>query len=274
LGARESRAERAGPIDALGAILATGGLAAVTWALTEAPGRGLANVWVLVALALGLAGLAGFLAQERRAADPLLPLALFRSATFSGANGLTLLLYGAFGGALFLLPFDLINARHYDATRAGAALLPLSLGLTLLSPLAGRISARLGVRMMLTVGPVLVGAGFAILAATAGWADYWRGVFPGLAVLALGLGVTVAPLTDAVLGAVETRYEGAASGVNNAVARIAGLLAVALTGFLVHGGASDPAALAAGFRLGMVAAAIGCAAAGAVGALTITASKA
>ena len=264
LGARESRAPQSGPVDWTGAALATLGLAAVTWGLTEAPALGFANPMVLAGLVGGAAALGVFLAVERKVASPMLPLALFRSRTFSGANGLTLLLYAAFGGALFVLPFDLIQARGYNATRAGAALLPLSVGLTVLSPLAGRLTAWLGARVMLSAGPILAGAGFATLALTALRTDYWTGVFPGLAVLALGLGIAVAPLTDAILGSVSEPYEGAASGVNNAVARIAGLLAVALAGFVL-----TPGGMAAGYRLAMVVAAIGAFGAGVIGAVTI-----
>jgi EmrB/QacA subfamily drug resistance transporter len=269
LGARESRAARSGPLDWRGALAVTLGLALVTWSLTEAPARGFADLAVSGGLAAGLASLAGFLWIERHAAAPMLPLTLFRSATFSGANGLTLLLYAAFSGALFLLPFELIRVQGYDATRAGAALLPLSVGLTVLSPLAGRLTARLGARTMLTAGPMLAGAGFAVLALTAGQPSYWIGVFPGLTLLAVGMGIAVAPLTDAVLGAVSQDYEGAASGVNNAVARIAGLLAVALVGFVLAGGEGGSAAIAGGYRLAMIAAAVGAVTAGSIGAITI-----
>jgi len=268
LGARESRSAQTGPLDWIGAVLATLGLAAVTWGLTEAPTLGFGDTAVLAGLLGGAVALGAFLMVERRAASPMLPLALFRSLAFSGANGLTLLLYAAFGGALFVLPFDLIQARGYDATRAGAALLPLSAGLIVLSPLAGRLTAMVGARTMLTAGPVLAGLGFAILGATATRADYWTGVFPGLAVLALGLGIAVAPLTDAVLESVADSYQGAASGVNNAVARIAGLLAVALAGFVL-----TPGGVAAGYRLAMFAAAAGAVAAGLVGAVTIRRAK-
>ncbi len=263
-GAKESRASSRGPVDLMGAAAATLGLAAITWGLTDAPRRGPAEPLVIVALVGGLVAVAVFLAIERKASAPMLPLTLFRSRAFSGANGLTLLLYGAFGGALFLLPYQLIQARGYDATAAGAALLPLSIGLSLLSPLAGRLTAWLGARFMLSVGPMLAGAGFAILAATASAFDYWLGVFPGLAVLALGLGLAVAPLTDVVLGSVSEDYEGAASGVNNAVARVAGLLAVALVGFVAPQGAGA----AGGYRIAMIAAAIGAAGAGLIGLFT------
>jgi EmrB/QacA subfamily drug resistance transporter len=264
--AKESRGARQGPIDVLGAGLVTLGLAAITWALTVAPKQG-ADARVLGAGALGVAALIAFIFVERRAENPMTPLKLFRSATFSGVNGLTLVLYGAFGAAFFLLPFELIRAHGYAPSAAGAALLPMSAGLAVLSPIAGRMASRIGARPLLIVGPLMAGAGFGLLAAFASVRGYWTGVFPGLAVLALGAGVAVAPLTDAVLGAVPDEYEGAAAGINNAVARVAGLLAVALVGFVVGG--SDPASVARGYRTAMIAAAVASALAAGVAALTV-----
>lgn len=270
-GARESRAPRAGPVDWAGALTATLGLAAITWSLTEAPARGIHASSVIAGLLLGVAALAAFVVIERRAESPMVPLKLFQSATFSGANGLTFLLYAAFGGALFLLPFQLIRVHGYSTASAGAALLPLSVGLAVLSPMAGALTARLGVRIMLTIGPLVVAAGFAVLALRAGEPAYWSGVFPGLALLAVGMGIAVAPLTDAVLGAVPSAYEGAASGINNATARIGGLLAVALAGFVLAAGSGAEAMtqLAEGYGMAMKAAAIAAAAAGLIGAATI-----
>jgi MFS family permease len=242
------------------------GLGAVTWALTEAPKQGAAPA-VLGAAALGVIALIAFVLIERKAANPMTPLTLFKSASFSGVNALTFVLYAALGGALFLLPFELIRAHGYPPSAAGAALLPLSVGLAVLSPLAGRMASRIGARPMLTLGPLLVAAGFGLLAGLSKAGGYWIAVFPGLVVLALGAGVAVAPLTDAVLGAVADEYEGAAAGVNNAVARVAGLLAVALVGFVIDG--PDAGAIAKGYRLAMVAAAAASAAAALIGALTI-----
>ena len=270
LGAKESRAARSGPVDWLGAAVVTVGLAAVTWALTVAPKQG-ADAAVLAAGVGGAGALAGFIFVERHAQHPMTPLKLFRSATFSGVNGLTLVLYAAFGAAFFLLPFELIRAHGYPPAAAGAALLPMSVGLAVLSPLAGRIGSRIGARPMLIAGPLLVAAGFGLLAALAAQRSYWTGVFPGLAVLALGAGVAVAPLTDAVLSAVPDQYEGAAAGINNAVARVAGLLAVALIGFVIGG--SDPSAVARGYRTAMIAAAVASAGAALIAALTVRRGK-
>ncbi len=266
--AKESRGERSGPVDVAGAAAVTIGLAAVTWALTVAPKQG-ADAAVLVAAGLGVAALAAFVAIENRAANPMTPLKLFRSATFSGVNALTLVLYAAFGAAFFLLPFELIRAHHYPPTRAGAALLPMSIGLTVLSPISGRLVSRIGARPLLIVGPLLVAAGFGLLAALSNDPSYWRGVFPGLVVLAVGAGVAVAPLTDAVLGAVPDEFEGAASGINNAVARVAGLLAVALIGFVIGG--SDAVAVAQGYRVAMIVSGVAAALAAIIAALTVPA---
>lgn len=267
--AKESKGARSGPVDWLGALAVTAGLGALTWALTVAPKQG-AGAAVLGAGALGVAALASFIVIERKAENPMTPLELFRSPTFSGVNALTFVLYAAFGGALFLLPFELIRAHGYQPSAAGAALLPMSVGLAVLSPVAGRLASRIGARPMLILGPLLVAAGFALMAVMARGESYWTSVFPGLTVLALGAGVAVAPLTDAVLGAVGEEYEGAAAGVNNAVARVAGLLAVALIGFVIGG--SDPAAIATGYRTAMVAAAIASGAAALIAALTVRTS--
>jgi MFS family permease len=265
--AKESKGARAGPVDWVGALAVTSSLAAITWALTDAPKLGFASPAILAAGVLGLAGLAAFLGIERRAKSPMTPLDLFKSRQFSGLNGYTLLLYGAFGGALFLLPFLLLRVHHYRAAVAGAALLPLSVGLAVLSPLAGRLASYVGARTLLIAGPVLVAAGFALLAWRAGDAVYWTGAFPGLAIMALGLGLAVAPLTDAVLGAVPGEYEGAASGINNAVARIAGLLAVALVGFVLTGSGAE--AILVGYRTALVVAASVALGAAAIAALTV-----
>jgi EmrB/QacA subfamily drug resistance transporter len=264
--AKESKGTASGSVDWAGAGAVTVGLAAVTWALTVAPKQG-ADLAVLAAGGLGVSALVAFVLIERKAANPMTPLALFKSVTFSGVNALTLVLYGAFGAAFFLLPFELIRAHGYSPAAAGAALLPMSAGLAVLSPLAGRVTGRIGARPMLIVGPLLIAVGFGLLAALSQAGSYWVSVLPGLALVALGAGVAVAPLTDAVLGAVADEFEGAAAGVNNAVARVAGLLAVALIGFAIGG--SDSQAIAAGYRIAMIVSAAASAAAALIAALTV-----
>ena len=268
--ARESKAARSGAVDYAGAAAVTAGLAAITWALTVAPVQG-ADLAVLGAGGFGVAALAAFLFIERHADNPMMPLILFKSATFSGVNALTLVLYAALGGALFLLPFELIRAHGYAPSLAGAGLLPMSIGLAVLSPIAGRMASRIGARPLLIAGPLVVSMGFALLGAFSGVRSYWTGVLPGLSVLALGMGISVAPLTDTVLEAVADEYEGAAAGINNAVARVAGLLAVALVGFVIGG--SDPKSVAVGYREAMFAAAVASAIAAAIAALTVRAAR-
>lgn len=228
--------EAAARLDAAGAVLATLGLAGVTYGLIELPQRaagGAVGTWLV--FDGGVVALAGFVAVEARSAAPMMPLRLFRSRTFAGANLLTLCLYAALGGALFFLPFDLIQVRGFAAAEAGAALLPFVALMFLLSRWSGGLADRFGPRLPLTVGPAIAAGGLALLALAADRAGYWAAVFPGVTVLGLGMAVSVAPLTSTVMGAVETRHAGVASGINNAVSRVASLLAVAAFGVAVVG---------------------------------------
>jgi EmrB/QacA subfamily drug resistance transporter len=229
----ESRDPEAKGLDWLGAVLAVAGLGAVTWALTAGPDLGWRDPWILAGLLGGAAVLAAFLAAEARERQPMMPLALFRSRVFSGVNGLTLLLYFALGGAMFFLPFDLIRVQGWSATEAGAAMLPFAVVMGLFSGAAGRLADRFGARLSLGLGPLLAGVGLALLAWPAPGAGYVDGPLAGMTVLAVGMTLAVGPLTAAVMGAVDPRHTGVASGVNNAVARVAGLLAVALLGVVL-----------------------------------------
>jgi EmrB/QacA subfamily drug resistance transporter len=229
---RESRDPEVEQLDWRGAALAATGLGALTWGLTAVGQRGWSSGAVWAALAAGATLLAGFVVSQAREKHPMMPLALYRSRTFSGANLLTLALYFGLTGALFFLPFELIARHGYSAAGAGATLLPFSLIMGTLSGVAGRLADRFGARPMLTLGPILAGVGFGLLGAPWIGAGYWTGVLPGLLVVALGMTIAVAPLTNTVMSAVAASHAGVASGVNNAVARVAGLLAVAVLGLI------------------------------------------
>ncbi|HEY1251086.1 MAG TPA: DHA2 family efflux MFS transporter permease subunit [Thermoanaerobaculia bacterium] len=226
----ESRNSSASRLDWSGALLVTLGLGALVYGLIEAPTAGWGDPRVWGPVAAGAAALAAFVAVERRSRDPMVSPELFRVRTFTAANLLTLFLYAALSGVLFFLPFALIQARGYSAAEAGAAILPLVVLISLLSPVAGRFADRVGPRLPLTVGPLVASAGFVLLALARSGSPYAVSVLPGLSVLGLGMAIVVAPLTAAVLNAAGAKRSGAASGINNAVARVAGLLAIAVFG--------------------------------------------
>jgi EmrB/QacA subfamily drug resistance transporter len=228
---RNPHATRA--LDLRGALLATVGLGGVVYAFVEAPTRHWGSAPVVIATVIGVAALIGFVVAERRAHAPMLPLRFFRNRNFAGANLLTLLLYAALGGGLFFLPLDLIQVQGWSATAAGAALLPFILIMFALSRWAGRLVDRVGPRLPLIVGPLIAALGFAALALPGVDAGYWRDFFPAIVVLGFGMTVTVAPLTTTVMNAVGPDAAGTASGVNNAVSRAAGLLAIAIFGSLM-----------------------------------------
>jgi len=261
-----------GPIDVAGGVLATAGLIGLTYGLIEGPAQGWSRAQVLTALAAGVVLLAAFVWRERRTPSPMLPLHLFRSAQFTATNLVTFVVYGAIGGALFLLPITLQEVSGYTALQAGISLLPITAVTLALSSRSGALASRIGPRLQMSVGPVLIGAGLALFTRITGSGDYVTEVLPGVAVFGFGLAVTVAPLTSTVLGAVPAEHSGVASAINNDVARAAALIAVAVLPAL--GGITAYAyrhatLLEAGFHHASLIAAGLCGAAGILAALTV-----
>jgi EmrB/QacA subfamily drug resistance transporter len=230
----ESRGATAeGPLDWRGAALAVLGLGALVYGLITASAVGLGAPQVTVAIVAGLLVLAGFVLVERRAQAPMMPLQLFRSRTFSGANLLTLFLYGGLSAALYFLPFNLQQVQGYTPLEAGAALLPFTIIVFALSRWAGGLVPRVGARLPLVVGPLIVAVGFLLFARPGVGGSYWLTYFPAIIALSLGMALVIAPLSTAVMSSAGQAYSGAASGINNAVSRTAGLLAIAVFTIIV-----------------------------------------
>jgi len=242
------RPDRA-PLDWMGALSVTAGLSCLTWGLTIASSsRGASNpAWASVAAGAALLGV--FLWIERRRGEAaMMPLDLFSSRAFVGLNLLTFLLYGALGGMLVLLPYVLIELKGYTATAAGAALLPMPALIALTAPMMGKLAARSGSRLPLTIGPAVVAAGFLLAMRIDADGSYWTTTLPAMLVISLGMAGAVAPLTNAVLGAIDARHTGMASGFNSAVARAGGLIATAMSSAILVAHAD---ALHASFQVAM-----------------------
>jgi len=248
-------------LDIPGGLLATAALGALTWGLTVGSGR---TGWTPLAMAGVAAGVLLLLAfvgiEKRRGERAMMPLAMFGSSSFIGLTLLTLLLYGALGALVVLVPYVLIRASDYNGTQAGSALVPVAIVLALASPTMGRLAGRIGARAPLTIGPLVVAGGFLLVLRMGARTDYWTDVLPAMLAIALGMSGAVAPLTTAVLGAVDARHTGSASGFNSAIARTGGLIATALLGGVL--GAEGPA-LIGGFHAAIIACAIACVAASA-----------
>lgn len=261
-----------GPVDVFGALSVIVGLAGVTFALIEGPGRGVLSPPVLAAAVAGVVGLAAFVVIERRSAHPMLPVGIFSSSQFVFANLLTLVVYAALGGVFFLLVVHLQVSLGYSPLEAGAASLPVTVLMLVLSPSAGDVAQRIGPRLPLTMGPFAIAGAMVLMTRIEPGAGYVGAVLPAVVLFGLGLSATVAPVTATVLAAAEDRHSGVASGVNNAVARAGGLLAVAVlpvVAGLTGDAYGDPASFTSGFGTAVLIAAALAASGGVLAFVTI-----
>ncbi len=265
---RDALAVERGRFDIGGAVAVTIGLAGGVYALIEGPARGWDPVAVTAAV-VGVLALLAFPIIEGRVRAPLLPPRLFASRQFTGANLTTLAVYAALGGGMFLLALQLQQTLGYSALAAGAATLPTTIIMLLASPWVGAVAQRTGPRVPMTVGPIVAGVGLALMVRAVPGGSYLSSVLPAVVIFGIGLSITVAPLTSTVLAAVPEDRVGVASGVNNAVARVAGLLAVAVLPVVagIHAQAAGP--LGPGFGRAMLICAALCGAGGVVAALTV-----
>jgi EmrB/QacA subfamily drug resistance transporter len=255
-------------LDLPGAASITLGLGGLTYAFIEVPARGWDPVGVVAAV-VGVLGLVAFPLIESRQREPLLRLDIFRSSQFTGANLTTFAVYAALGGALFLLALQLQQSLGYSALAAGVATLPITVLMLLLSSRMGAIAQRIGPRVPMTLGPIAAGAGLALMARIVPGSSYWTAALPALVVFGLGLAITVAPLTSTVLASVPDQQAGAASGVNNTVARTAGLLAVAILPPVAGVSAGTDSPLGPGFGRAMLISAVMCGIGGLVAFMTV-----
>jgi EmrB/QacA subfamily drug resistance transporter len=264
--------EATGRVDVAGAVLAVVWLTGATYALIEGPSKGWTSAVVVGGLVVAVGGFVVFVVAERGAAHPMLPLGLFRARQFSAANGVTFVIYGALGGALFLLPVERQVVSGYTPLQSGLTLLPVTIIMLLFSARSGRLASRIGPRLQMSVGPLVVAVGLALLSRMTPNGSYLVDVFPAVVIFGAGLAITVAPLTSTAMGAAPPEHAGVASAVNNVVARTAGLMAVAVLPFLagITGDSYlNPTELAAGFQAAMRISAVLCAAGGLLAALTI-----
>jgi EmrB/QacA subfamily drug resistance transporter len=252
----ESRdAEAPAHLDIAGVLTGAAGLAGLSYGFTAWPALGATSPIVLASLAIGLAGMVAFVVTEQRSRHPMLPLEVFASRAFTAANLVTFAVYGALGGVFFLVVLNLQVVARFAPLAAGVSLLPVTALMLLLSARAGALAQRIGPRIPMTLGPVVCAGALLLLIRIGAHASYAGDVLPAVVLLGLGLSLTVAPLTATALGSVDERHAGVASGVNNAVARAAGLLAVAilpLAAGLGTGSLTNPAALAPAYRTAML----------------------
>lgn len=220
-------------IDRLGAVLGAIGLAGVTFALIEQPNLGWSHPAIYLSLSIGVTILATFIWHEKRATQPMLPLELFRNRNFSAGNIATLFIYGGLSVSSFIITIFLQQVGGYSAFMAGLSFLPITFFMFFLSSYFGTLAGRYGPRVFMTVGPILAGTGFLLMLAVDGTINYWGDLLPGIVMFGLGLSITVAPLTSAILGSISASQSGIGSAINNAAARIAGLIAIATIGLAI-----------------------------------------
>jgi len=268
---KDSRERGRPALDAPGAVLATTALGVLTWSLTIGSGPAGWSVLALGGAAASVMAMLGFVwVEKRRGERAMMPLGMFGSSSFIGLTLLTLMLYGALGALMVLIPYVLIQAHGYTGTQAGSALVPAAIILALASPGMGKLAGRIGARLPLTIGPLVVACGFLLQLRMGASVNYWRDVFPAIVVISIGMAGAVAPLTNAVLGAVDERHTGSASGFNSAIARSGGLIATALLGSVLG---TQGESLLSGFHIAAMACAIACIAASAAAFFLITADE-
>jgi EmrB/QacA subfamily drug resistance transporter len=267
----ESRERDRPALDLPGGALATAALGVLTWSLTIGSGRAGWSAFAIAGVAASLMLMLAFVWVERhRGERAMMPLGMFGSSSFIGLTLLTLMLYGALGALLVLMPYLLIQASGYTGTQAGSALVPSAIILALASPLMGRLAGRMGARLPLTIAPLVVAGGFLLELRMGAKVNYWSEVLPAIVVISIGMAGAVAPLTNAVLSAVDQRHTGSASGFNSAIARTGGLIATALLGSVL-GAQGD--SLLGGFHTAALACAAACIAASAAAFFLITARE-